>query len=276
MVVHLVARTQGGRPAFAAFDAAKWMWETLRRGFASALAAVLMPTHLHVIAEIVSAAPARLRLARMLGAFSRWHSPSGEDPLRWNPVPRPEPVAGPEHLRRWLRYVALNPCRDKLVRDPLEWLWSTHRDVVGAVAEPWVAAPRLARLLDENARSFAESFHRYVSSDKACDARGTPAPRPPRPSECARFPLERIMTAAAAATRQPLEAARTRGPTRTAFIQLAVRQGWTDARVLARACGVTTRGIRNLRATESPDLVAAAALCLGDDRLLSPWRAGRR
>ena len=129
MVVQLVARTQGGRPAFAAFEAAKWMWETLRCGFAGALAAVLMPSHLHLVAEIVSAAAARLRLARLLGAFSRWRSPSGEDPLRWNPVPRPEPLAGPEHLRRSLRYVVLNPCRDKLVRDPvMKFCYALQKD----------------------------------------------------------------------------------------------------------------------------------------------------
>src|SRR5512142_703889 len=121
MVVHLVARTYGGKPAFATFEAAKWMWDTLRRGFAGALAAVLMPAHLHLIAEVVSATLARLRLARILGGFSRWHSGSDEEPIRWQPVPkRLEPIAGPEHLRRQVRYVALNPCRDKLVHDPLD------------------------------------------------------------------------------------------------------------------------------------------------------------
>ena len=272
MLVHLVARTYGGKPAFPTFEAARWMWDSLRQAFAEALAAVLMPAHLHVITEIVSATAARLSFARILGSSSRFHSPSEEDPIRWQPVPQPKAIEGPEHLRRQVRYVALNPCRDKLVRDPLEWLWSTHRDVAGAVADPWVTAPRLARALDENVRGFADSFHRYVSGDRSCDVRGTLPPRTPRPSECARFPLERIMTAAAAATRAPLEAARASGPTRTTFVLLAQRQGWTDAGLLARACGMTTRGIRDLRAKECPDLVAAATLCLGDDRLLSPWR----
>jgi hypothetical protein len=276
MLVHLVARTFGRKPAFVSFEGAKWMWDTLRRAFGGALAALLMPAHLHLIAEIVSATAARLSFARILGSFARFHSPSDEDPIRWQPVPRPQAIEGPEHLRRQLRYVALNPCRDKLVRDPLEWLWSTHRDVVGAVANPWVASSRLARLLDENGRGFADSFHRYVSGDKSCDVRGTLPPRAPRPAECARFPLERITTAAAAATRQPLAAARVSGPTRTAFVLLAQRQGWTDARVLARACGMTTRGIRDLRTRECPELLAAATLCLGDDRLLAPWLAVSR
>jgi hypothetical protein len=276
MVVHLVTRTYGGKPAFAAFEQAKWMWDALRGKFAGALAAVLMPAHLHLIAEIVSAAAARLSLAHILGAFCRRFSRSEEDPLRWQPIPKVVPIAGPEHLRRQVRYVHLNPCRDKLVHDPLEWAWSTHRDAVGAVADPWVTVPRLARLLDDNERGFADRFHRYVSSDKSCEVQGTPAPQPPRSSACARFPLERIMTAAAAATRQPLEAARTSSPTRTAFVLLAQRQGWTDARVLARACAMSTRGIRDLRSKHDANLVAAATLCLGDDRLLSPWRGGSR
>jgi hypothetical protein len=276
MIVHLVARTYGGKPAFAEFAAADWIWRALRRGFAQALAAVLMPCHLHLIAEVVSVVAARLRLARILGGFARWHSPSAEDPLRWQPVPRPGVVSGPEHLRRQVRYVALNPCRDKLVRDPLEWVWSTHRDVVGAVADPWVTSTRLAHALDESEHGFADSFHRYVSSDPSCDTRGSRPPRAPHASECARYPLERIMAAAAAATRQATTAIRGRNPTRTAFVQLAVQQGWTDARILARACGVTRHAIRELRLRDCPDLMPAATLCLGDDRLLEPWRGDPR
>jgi hypothetical protein len=272
MLVHLVARTFGGKPAFSDFAPAEWMWRALRRGFTQALAAVLMPWHLHVIAEVASAIAARLYLAKTLAGFARWHSPSPEDPIRWQPVPKPEPLASPEHLRRSLRYVVLNPCRDKLVRDPLEWVWSTHRDVVGAVADPWVDAAHLARLLDEPTRGFGDSFHRYVSGDPSCSSNGTRPPRAPQQSECARYPLERIVAAAAAATRQPLAAVQTRGAARAAFVQLALRQGWTDVRLLARTCGVTTRGLRKLRAQERPELVAAAALCLGDDRLLAPWR----
>jgi hypothetical protein len=276
MLVHLVARTYGGRPAFAEFEAAEWMWRALRRGFAAALAAILMPSHLHVIAEIASAIAGRLHLAHLLAGFSRWHSPSAEDPIRWQPIPVPQTISGPEHLRRQVRYVALNPCRDKLVRDPLEWLWSTHRDVVGAAADPWVAANRLARLLDEPGHGFGDAFHRYVSGDPSCDTRGTPPPRAPRAAACARYPLERIITAAAAATRQPPAAVRARTATRTALVLLALQQGWTDLRILARACCVTTRAMRTLRRRECPDLLAAAALCLGDDRLLAPWRGTTR
>jgi hypothetical protein len=272
MIVHLVARTYGGKPAFSEFAAADWVWRALRRGFAQALAAVLMPCHLHVIAEIVSAVAARVRLARILGGFARWHSPSDEDPIRWQPVPDPEVISGPAHLRRQVRYVALNPCRDKLVGDPLEWAWSTYRDVMGAVADPWVSSNRLARALDEPAHGFAQSFHRYVSGDPSCDPRGTRSPRAPRPAVCARYPLERIVAAAAAATRQPTAAVRARTPTRTAFVQLAQQQGWTDARLLARTCGVTRHAIWELRRRESPELLAAAALCLSDERLLAPWR----
>lgn len=276
MLVHLVARTYGGKPAFTEFAAADRMWRCLRRAFSLAVAAILMPNHLHVIIEIASAIAARLRLAKILAGFARWHSPSAEDLIRWQPVPKPEVISSPEHLRRSLRYVALNPCREKLVRDPLEWVWSTYRDVIGAVADPWVSTPRLARLLDDPVHGFSQKFHRYVSGDPSCDTRGTRAAHAPGSVECARYPLERIGAAAAAATRQPLSALKARTDTRGAFVLLAMSQGWNDARVLARVCGVTTRAIRKLRARENPDLLGAATLCLGDDRLLSHWREGAR
>ena len=84
------------------------------------------------------------------------------------------------------------------------------------------------------------------------------------------------MAAAAAATRAVPTAVRARTPTRAAFVLLARRQGWTDPGVLARACGVTRHSIRSLARREQPDLLAAASLCLGDDRLLAPWRETAR
>ncbi|MBW2458764.1 MAG: hypothetical protein JRI68_29970 [Deltaproteobacteria bacterium] len=49
---------------------------------------------------------------------------------------------------------------------------------------------------------------------------------------------------------------------------LAFAQGWTDVALLARACGINPPAIRNLALGCPPEWLAAAALCLGDDRLL--------
>ncbi|MBI5479363.1 MAG: hypothetical protein HY906_10930 [Deltaproteobacteria bacterium] len=271
MIVHLTARTRGGAPVLADPAVAGWLWRALRRGFPEALAAVLMPSHPHVVATAESPAAARVRLARILGAAARRCSRPGAEPIRWDPVPEPKVVTDREKLRRDVRYVIMNPCRARLVRDPLEWLWSTHRDVMGAVADPWVPAAKLARAFEQPVGGFRNAVHRYVSGDPSCDVRGSPPPRPAPAVEHSRYPLQRIAAAALAATRAAPEALRSRTRTRAAFVLLASQQGWHDPGELARFCGLKLRAVYHRRGHDEPELLTAAALCLGDDRLLKPW-----
>jgi hypothetical protein len=273
MIVHLTARTSGGVPALSALALAAWLWDALRRGFPDAFAAVLMPTHCHVVAVVPSANLARVRLARILGAANRRCRPPGAGPVRWEPVPAPTVVAGRQKLARDVRYVVMNPCRARLVRDPLEWQWTTHRDVLGAVADPWVTASKLARALEQPVDGFGGAFHRYVSGDPSCDARGTLPPRAAPAVEYSTYPLQRLAAAALAATRATPGALRERSPARAAFVLLAARQGWNDAEELARRCAVTRGAIYRLWQRDEPALIAAASLCLGDDRLVKPWLA---
>jgi hypothetical protein len=253
------------------FAVGAWLWEALRRGFPDAFAALLMPAHCHTVAVAESRDVARIRLAHILGAASRRCRRAGEEPIRWDPVPEPTVVPDLQKLRRDVRYVVMNPCRAHLARDPLEWLWSTHRDVVGAVADPWVSAARLANALGQPVSGFRSWFHRYVSGDPSCDTRGTAAARKAPALEHSRHPLQRVATAALAATRSAPGALRERSPARLAFVLLAAQQGWRDADELARVCAVTRGAVYRLWKHEEPALVAAAALCLGDDRLLRPW-----
>jgi len=162
----------------------------------------------------------------------------------------------------------LNPCRDGLVRDPLAWPWSTHRDAVGAVAEPWVTAATLARELARPRNGFEGWLHRYVSADPSVAVTGTPFPVVAPASRLTTFPLLDIARAAAAATRaQPADICWP-GATRDLFLRLAARDGWRDAARLAVACDMTPHGVRkNLRKKGVPGL-DAAALSLGDPRLL--------
>src|SRR5208283_2925907 len=83
------------------------------------------------------------------------------------------------HLKRQIRYVHLNPCRSRLVRDPMEWEWSTHRDVLGAVGEAWVDLPQLHRIWGARDDEFRRIFHAYVSGDPSALVEGTPLPQKP-------------------------------------------------------------------------------------------------
>lgn len=168
---------------------------------------------------------------------------------------------------RGVRYVALNPSRAKLVQDPLEWTWTTHRDVVGAVAKPWVDPERLAHALGRPKKGFAEWFHRYVSSAPEVSMTGTPLPTLGS-EHFGMHGIARFVAAAAAATRARPRDIRRKGQTRATFIVLASQHGWPSS-LIAELCGVTTRAVRHQGSRDCD--VSAAALCLGDERLCRPY-----
>jgi hypothetical protein len=270
MYAHLTARTRGGAIPLADPEKARWLWRRLRCAFPDALAAVLMPNHPHLV--IRNESGAQRRLAAVLGAFARTFE-LGE---LWQPVPPPELLETADKVSRNVRYAALNPCRDwhhfghsiQLARDPLEWLWSTHRDVMGATIDPWVDADRLARSLGWRLDGFRERFHRYVSSDPHVRVDGTPPPQAANASELPRGIIDDVERAVLAAMRESPDAIRRRGPARTAFIGLAYRHGWRFPTWLAKRCRMSAKGAVRLAGQCPARWVDAAALCLGDSRLV--------
>ena len=264
MFAHYVARLTTRCSDILHGDSPRWLWPRLARCFPFALGAVLMPDHLHVIAFTEDPERARADLARLLG----WHGRLFAGGPAWQSPPPPQPIADLQKLRRQLRYVALNPCRAGLADDPLAWLWSTHREVFGAVVEPWVRATDLAaHLLDDRPR-FSDRWHRYVSADPSVDVSGSPPPRPATATDLPLLPLCDIWLAAAVALRLPPAEVSRRGPARHLFVLLATAQGWAEPRHLTRCCGASPRTIRRLRALPLPTELDAASLCLGDERLL--------
>ena len=122
--------------------------------------------------------------------------------------------------------------------------------------------------LEQRVKYLEGWLHRYVSADPTVAVEGTPFPVAAPASSLTAFPLLAISRAAAAATRaQPADVGQP-GATRDVFLRLAARDGWRDAARLAVACDMTPHGVRkNLRKEGVPGL-DAAALSLGDPRLL--------
>lgn len=254
---HLVARAAAPHEPFQRPEVCARAWRLLRRGFPDALGAVLMPNHLHLIAQGGDRAALLRRLRTVVGKVGG----------RWERVPDPQAIPDREHLRRQLRYVALNPCRGKLVADPLEWGWSTYRGTLGAVADPWVSAIRLAAALGVRCGPFAAGFHSYVSSDPSVAPGGTRLPIPVRTSDLPSIPLSEVIGAAVSATESQPDALRRKTITRRLFIALAWDQGWRQSLVLSRVVGIGRRAIVVAHSRCEPELLAAGRLCLGDRRL---------
>lgn len=259
---HIVARTYRRDILLSSHPLAPKVWSALGRAFPNALAAVVMPDHVHVIAVLPDASAAMLRTGAALSAIRRTSSGDG---LRWEPLEPPRTIPDTRHLQRQIRYVSLNPCRSGLAADPLEWIWSTHRDVAGAVIDPWVSSRRLGNVLGEAHPGFAARWHKYVSGDPSVHVSGTRFPSPAAPSEIAKQPLGRIIAAAAAAHRAAPERLLRRGAARATFLALAYASGWHHLAALGRTVDASRRTAlrRGRLGVASP----AAWLCLGDPRL---------
>ncbi len=230
LVLHLTARCSVLRVALCAEPLAPVVWGALRRAFPTALGCVLMPNHLHLIAVEPSGEIAVTKLRAVMSGVRRSVAGKG---LVWERAPAPVAVPDAFHLLRQLRYVALNPARAGLIDDPLAWMWSTHRDVGGAVVDPWVRAETIARRLGQSLHEFARTHHGYVSADPTVRVDGTPFPVAASPSRIAEHPLGTIAAAARAATRASAIDIRRRTPA-------PIRGGWPGASAADRE-GATIR-----------------------------------
>jgi len=165
-LLHLVARTSGGVRPFRRRHACADLWRRIARNF-DVVAFVLMPDHVHLLARIEHDSALRA-FGRVLSAFRLRMRATAlpELSFEWEPLPPPQIVQRDRrHIARTIRYIHLNPARDALCGDPLEWEWSTHRDWVGAVARPCVDRTRWARAMGRRMPSCTAWLHDYVSAD---------------------------------------------------------------------------------------------------------------
>jgi hypothetical protein len=246
-------------------EAASWLWAALQRMFPSAIAAALMPNHLHLVAPTMDANRERERLRRLLASFAR----EFELGHVWSPVPEPKPLLTKDKVARQVRYVSLNPCRPfhlgnddvVLAADPLGFEWTTHRDAVGAIVDPWVTAAAIAEAAGVDTMDPVAWLHKYVSSDPHVAVAGTPAP-----IGALSGALEQLVLAVCAAHRVGPDAIRRRGPARKTFLSSAARLGLDNKAVAEAADMHPVAAARRMR--DDPIRVDPALLCLGDARLL--------
>jgi hypothetical protein len=221
-----------------------------------------MPDHLHLV-HFADPAHVKRNLARLVVAFGRSEGCSG----RWH-VPVPAPILGPDKLLRQLRYVHLNPCRAGLTRDPLAWPWSTHRDGIGAVYEPWLRLSELDLGLSLRGASLEQAFHRYVSADPSVHPEGSGFPR--------RAPLRAIPYWGLTPIGRAVVAASpwcSTAKLRERFVALARHQSCHDKERMAQVAGIHPSHVRRLLQRAARVNLGPATLCLEDERLrdFTPW-----
>ncbi len=205
-MVHAAILAVRGRLLFHTWREARALWDMINARVRHK-ALVLMPDHLHALLAREEQFEA---LARAMRAYAQWRNARrGETGAVFEHGARPTPVRGAEHAERTRRYIHLNPCRARLVEDPLAWPFSTHRDLVG------LALPAVVPAVAQPAR-----FHAYVSEDPAAHVAGTPWPEArgrgaPAPAD--------VRAAVSALTRRTAHDLECAGPARDLLI-LAARQ----------------------------------------------------
>jgi hypothetical protein len=270
---HWVARSVSPQEPFINFQLARWLWTRFGNVFPDLIAAVLMPNHFHLITPIQSSQDAAQQMRKLCGLMGKTSQLTQMRRL-WQPISAPVAISDRHHLRRQIRYVALNPCRKGLCADPLEWVWSTYRDLVGATTERPKLAACLAQILGEGGgseQSFLVRFHAYVSGDPSVSVIGSPFPQLAIPKGWASESIETILSASAASLRRLPGDVQKGGALRRLFVRFCFRHGWNQPALIAEICGMSVRNVYCILSQQPPplDVIRAADLCLGDRRLIS-------
>jgi hypothetical protein len=156
--VQLCATARPGDRPLESPPAAAALWMQLRRAFVDVRACVLLPGAVHLVADVDDPVRARVAFEGMLETtISR-----AVAPVHWHRVPPALLLRTTAELERAIRATVLAPCRTNLVCDPLDWMWTTLRDVVGHVADPWLTAETLADALGCARHGFARRHHQEV------------------------------------------------------------------------------------------------------------------
>jgi REP element-mobilizing transposase RayT len=256
-MVHASIRATPGTLLFVTVDEARALWDRVTAAVRF-VALALMPDHLH--AQLVELAD-MARLAVALRGYALWrNSARGQSGPVWDHRSRPTPIAGRRHVERTIRYIHLNPCRERLVADPLAWPFSTHRDAVG-LALPPVRPP---------ARD-PERFHAWVSGDPDVAPNGTPLPDGAR-GLAERASLSDVLAAVSALTRSSEDRVRGRSPERRLFVTSARELARASTSEIADFLGVHAATVRRVPAGPDPR-IGMVARVLGDRRF-PPLRSG--
>jgi hypothetical protein len=245
---HLVATTRRRDRSLVEPERAAWLWGRLQRALGVVLSCVLMPDHLHLVAE-----PGwHRRLCEVLAGFTRRYG-VGFDVLS------PQPAHSRAIAGRVVRYGFFNPLRANLVGDPWSWPWSTLRDLGGAVFPAWTPLPVIAQRLGETPDAALRALTTVANHR---------APLPRRRRVCVAT-TDGLIAAVASALRTPAHQATGSPLGRRLVVQTAYDISTPHAGRLADQLGCSERTVHRLRAPRHPAL-DAVSLCLSDPRLRGP------
>lgn len=242
---HFAAHEIDWQPLYANADEALRLWKALVDHLPGAPALCVMPNHVHGLHP--SDDPSGFNAA--MRGYARYRNRVRGEPGRvvWAPFDGVERIAKGK-VRIQIRYVHLNPCRARLVSDPLAWPLSTHRDAVGLVPNP-------VRPVARNPRS----FQAYVSGDPSVTPEGTALPS----QGFGLLDPERVADVVAGLYRVPRRALDRRGEARSVWIGATRALSGLSTREIGERCGASQRSV--FRAPDRRDPRVALVLRVAHD-----------
>jgi REP element-mobilizing transposase RayT len=247
---HAVARTRGGFRIFQKHPrVAEKCWKSLRKMAPDrTLACVLMPDHLHWVLHSDDPESDQHRLAIILGMGAK---SAGCAENVWETVPKFQVLPDRKHLRRTIRYVALNPCRSQYAEHPLQWRWNSLLDLCGGVPEPWIQTERMAHALGEEPQGARDRLLDYIMLDSTVRRpRHLSLERVPIGSSIPDYPhftLEMIHQALVRCRRVEASSPLQKSRFRARLALHASLLGWRDSRPVAAYLGVRPGTVRKQR-----------------------------
>jgi REP element-mobilizing transposase RayT len=127
------------------------------------LAYCLMGTHYHLLLDVSEGVLPRGMHAlnfRYACSFNSRHESKGHVQMARYGSRR---IAGAEDLRRTYKYVARNPVKALLCRDPADWPWSSYRALLGlATPQPFVDPTKVVRCFGDPRDLAIAALRQYV------------------------------------------------------------------------------------------------------------------
>ena len=226
-----------------------------------------MPEHLHLL--IPRSRDAVWKLGGVLRGISRHLSVRST----WENIPPPRDVADQQHLQRTTRYILLNPCRRKIVNDPLLWEFSTHRDLLRMLAQPWVTADHLRRNLGWATNQFRKKFHDYVCREDTVGPQACILPPASRP-DIQIGSLSELTRAYSIYHRIPIEECHQRGTARSILLPFALEYSGASGLAIAEEYQISDRILSRYRqgpgTPQFENLRGVMGAFFGDRRLFGP------
>ena len=168
-IYHVYNRVTRGEMVFAEDQEAVRLLDAMRdardRDGLTVLAWCILGNHYHMAVRCGSVplwrtmASINMRISKSYNARYRFYGPF------WQGRYRAKLVETPEYLRQLILYIHLNPVTAGIVENPVDFVWSGHRELVRKVRHPFVDPDHLLLAFDETRKSARKNYLASIRAD---------------------------------------------------------------------------------------------------------------